>query len=287
MKFTWLGHLRFKNYFMFNRAERNGFIVLLVLIGFVILLPWIYGFIIKPVLINEQELDAQVKKYFSKNQLTFHQKGDSLFKFNPNSISSAQFRLLGLSPYQVKMILKYRAKGGAFKKKEDVRKIYSISEDDYQRLKPYIELSNDGFSSRQVNAKVKILIEINSADSLQLLSLNGIGTVFAGRILKYRNMLGGFYEKRQLSEVYGLNQTKLTQCLTSIIIDTTRIKKINLNVATFKELMKHPYIGYDNAKKILNYKRKEGRILQISELAEKNVIQADTYHKLLPYIISN
>lgn len=102
-----------------------------------------------------------------------------------------------------------------------------------------------------------ILIEINSADSVDLVSLPGIGKVFAARIMKYRNMLGGFYDPNQLMEVYGFDAEKFLKLENRITINAGLISKINVNTEEFKVVLKHPYIDYDMTKRIFNARNKK------------------------------
>jgi len=129
-------------------------------------------------------------------------------------------------------------------------------------------------------------IEINSADSVSLLDLNGIGPVFAKRILKYRQMLGGFAYKRQLLEVYGMDTIRLSGFLGQIRIDTMGLKKIDLNKATFKELLAHPYLDYDQVKAIARYRDKKGVINSPGELWAAGILADSLWSGLKYYLVA-
>lgn len=139
-------------------------------------------------------------------------------------------------------------------------------------------------SSGQVRKKPKIL-EINAADSLALLDLPGIGPVFAKRIIKYRQMLGGFAYPEQLREVYGMDSARLAGFLTQIRIDTSGIRKMDINKATFKELLSHPYLEYDEVKAIARFRDKKGFINTPGELWAAGVLADSLWNYLSHYLI--
>ena len=105
-----------------------------------------------------------------------------------------------------------------------------------------------------------LMIEINTADSALLVRLYGIGPSFAGRILKYRGMLGGFFSTEQLLEVYGMDSIRYNGILENIHVDTSHISKISVNEADFKTLLHHPYLDYETVKLIANYREHIGPI---------------------------
>ena len=127
-------------------------------------------------------------------------------------------------------------------------------------------------------------IEINTADTTDLIKLPGIGPYYAGRIIKYRELLGGYYRKEQLLEVYGMDSARYLGYQQFILIDTSKIRKININMVEFKALLRHPYFDYEMVKEIFNYKRKVKQIRTASELQSANVVSLTTYSKIMPYL---
>jgi DNA uptake protein ComE-like DNA-binding protein len=105
-----------------------------------------------------------------------------------------------------------------------------------------------------------MMIEINTADSAQLVELYGIGPAFALRILKYRGMLGGFFSPEQLLEVYGMDSVRYEGIAKNIKVDSSTIARINVNEADFKTLLHHPYLDYETVKQICNYREQQGPI---------------------------
>lgn len=143
--------------------------------------------------------------------------------------------------------------------------------------------SASGDSAAQVRKKPK-LIEINSADSIALDELPGIGLVFARRIIKYREMLGGFAFPSQLREVYGMDSARLSGFIKLIRIDTSALRRLDLNKATFKELLAHPYLEYDHVKAIVKFRDKKGLIGSPGELWAAGVLADSLWEGLSHYL---
>jgi DNA uptake protein ComE-like DNA-binding protein len=136
----------------------------------------------------------------------------------------------------------------------------------------------------QVRKTVKVL-DINSADSMALLDLTGIGPSYARRIIKYREMLGGFAFRGQLMEVYGMDSARLNGFAGEIRIDTSRLRKLDINRATFKELLAHPYLDYDQVKAIARFRDRRGVLVSPGELWAAGVLADSLWRFLSPYLI--
>jgi len=127
-------------------------------------------------------------------------------------------------------------------------------------------------------------VDINRADSLQLLPLPGIGPVFSGRIIKYRNLLGGYAALHQLEEVYGLDKETIEKISASILFDTAAIRRLDVNGASFSDLLRHPYLDYDDVKSLLNYREFKGRIGSVKEIRGNNLLHDSTLERVIPYM---
>lgn len=143
--------------------------------------------------------------------------------------------------------------------------------------------SKEYLSNTAQNNKIIQVIDLNAADSLALVSLNGIGPVFAARIIKYRALLGGFYKKEQLKEVYGFDEEKYNLVAPHVAVKLP-VVKINLNTCTFKELNKHPYIEYEVTKAIFNLKKKLGKFQSVEEIKQVDLVSEELYNKIAPYL---
>jgi DNA uptake protein ComE-like DNA-binding protein len=208
--------------------------------------------------------------------------------FDPNIADSHLLVKIGLKQNQVQNILRYREAGGSFKIKRDFRKIYSITEDDYHVLENYLLLPS------VVNVDVEkpeddirenpILVELNSADTSDLIKLRGIGPVFSGRIVAYREKLGGFYDKSQLLEVFGIDTNRYFQFAHQVFADTLKLKKMDLNHTKFKDLLRHPYLEYYLVKSIFNYKDAVGAFRSVDELRQIDMVYDQLFEKIKPYL---
>ncbi|RLD54285.1 MAG: hypothetical protein DRI97_11795 [Bacteroidetes bacterium] len=130
-------------------------------------------------------------------------------------------------------------------------------------------------------------IDINRADSVQLLPLPGIGPVFAGRLIKYRGLLGGYAFLDQLKEVYGMSIETFDLIADLILIDTTLIIKLDLNRATFRELLRHPYLEYEDVKALVNYRDFAEIIQSFQELEDNFILPDSVLDRVEPYLYFN
>ena len=209
------------------------------------------------------------------------------FSFDPNNLPKTDYKKLGLNEGQIRNIESYMAAGGKFLCKEDFKKIYSISAEDYVKLEPYILLPTKDSLVKPTYARRDFtlpMVEINSADTASLQNLKGIGTSFAGRIIKYRDLLGGFYRKEQLLEVFGMDTARFAGFASQVEVNPALIKMKNLNTVEFKELLRHPYLEYYLVKSIFDYKNKNGTYDSIAELRKVNLIYKELYEKISPYL---
>ncbi len=290
------------NFFGFNKQQRNGLLVLCVISFSLLLIRIIYPYFITPgniVVKNlplvERKLDSAYEnsqKQFSNNY-SEDKKEYNLFVFDPNTVSLDQLLQLGFKEKTAKTFLKFRDKGFVFKEKKDLQKVYGISDNFFAQLEPYILIENKKVSENKDQPKEetaisaaaknteKEKIELNSADSLTLIELNGIGPAFAKRILKYRSILGGYTNIQQLKEVYGFNDELYEKVKNVFKIDASLVKKIDLNKDEFKTINKHPYLSYELTKTIFDWRRKSA----ITAQSLKDIINDESvYNKLLPYL---
>jgi len=128
------------------------------------------------------------------------------------------------------------------------------------------------------------LINLNSCDTSQLISLPGIGPVLSVRIIKYRNLLGGYAAVEQLREVYGLSPETFELIRERVMADTTLINRININTAAYKELSRLPYFEKYEVTAILKYRELKGRIESINALVDNKLIPADKVFRVRPYL---
>lgn len=274
------------DYFYFSQKERRGIFALLTII---IILIGMNLFMI-PQIGSEKPIDklafmAWVDSLSQKSVDSTQTNIIEYFNFDPNKITKEAWLKLGLSNDQIKVILNFQKAGGKFFKKEDLKKIYSIGDEQYLELEPYIKISTPRFN-KKINTP-KLSIELNSADSLELIKIKGIGSVFASRIIKYRTLLGGYFHPSQLMEVYGIDSIKFQKLKPHFCAcDSSKIIKLNINTSSFKELLKHPYISYEFVKLIVN-ERKKGSFKSVGDLLKRTTVSDSLFKKLQPYLESS
>ena len=130
---------------------------------------------------------------------------------------------------------------------------HQVTKSEFKVLNPKLKVQGS-------ELKVLSSIDINSADTTELQSLPGIGPFFARNIVEYRNKLGGFIDKKQLLEVYAFDSTRMSNIENHIIIDSIELRKVKVNTDDFKTILRHPYIEYEDVKKIINYRESKGMI---------------------------
>ena len=211
------------------------------------------------------------------------------FPFNPNIASAEELGRLGLSEKVVRTILKFRAKGGRFYKKESLQKIYGLDASTYQRLAPFIDLQKGGpalVSSEATTATAKqqhVLIDINTSTIDDWQQLYGIGPYYAQRIVKFREALGGFHQIEQVAETYNLPDSTF-KLIRPHLQASPVFRKISVNIASIDELKKHPYLNYKQANLIISYRNQHGAFGDAAALLELKGISQEQLQKLLPYL---
>ena len=287
-----------KYFYSFTQSERRGFVVLsiilLILIVILFLKPlWkksdnnnllefadsiVVNDIVENVSYNHIS-DTTIKKVYRPRRL-------KPFVFDPNKLEKEGWIAMGFSEKQAQALDNYRKKGGRFYKKEDVKKIFFVGEEEYKQLEPYIEIlpPETKQSMLLTSGKKKFELELNTADTLDLQQLYGIGPVFSKRIVKYRALLGGFCNKQQLMEVYGFTEELYDNVSRYVVVDTTKVNKININTATIDMLKTHPYLDYYQAKEIVNYRLNTATFTTISDLLHVSLIDMATFEKIKPYL---
>ena len=281
-----------KNYLAITKTEWNGLVILVVLISAVLAAPYVYRQFHKDSVLNLKGFNsaiAQLKKAGVTGKSIEEEGGTEpgrrssvvLFAFNPNNLPAAQWQKLGLTARQVKGIKNYEAKGGRFYTKADVKKMYTLTPQDYERLEPYIQIPQSNGSTTVKSSKH---INLNTADSASLTQLKGIGPAFARRIVQYRKRLGGFHNKRQLKEIFGMDDMRYADVQGQVILKPGGVKRLNINKAEFEDLKNFPYLNYKQMNAIVQYRKQHGDYESFDELSNVAILDDAVLKKIKPYI---
>jgi competence protein ComEA len=323
MKFRPIGWLKqyIRNTFGFSETETNGTIFLWLLMLVCWGLPSIYGKISSQKLLSDstdtQKLNEILVKLQEVNtgdspefdELLADNSADSLFYFNPNEVSVTEWQKLGADQKLAKRILNYTTKGGKFRKKEDVQKIYGFPSDLYKRIEDYMQFpQSQGYAKKYYNKKPfdttnkkrkyekkeyakkeyerKEIqpFDLNTADTTQLKQIKGIGTKISQRIIAYRDRIGGFHNIKQVREVYGLDTLRAIDELEKYALLQTPVKKIYINQILLEDLQKNIYVGKGLAKVIINYRTQNGKFSSPQDLAKIKILKPEILEKLIPYL---
>ncbi|MBO9593316.1 MAG: helix-hairpin-helix domain-containing protein [Niabella sp.] len=305
-------------YLRFSKKELAGLLLFIIVILLFAVQPFIHT------TANHKRPDAASGAAFSKIISTFeaaenHDKPDemrsssntysyskrvyasstksTLFKFDPNTLDAAGWLQLGLRERTVQTIIRYRNKGGRFRKPDDLQKIYGLHRDEFERIKPYVVLSTlpyqvvdatPAFSAARKTFMRSALqpIDINTADTTAYKALYGIGSRLAARIVHYREKLGGFYNIGQVGETYGVPDSTFQKIKPLLLLKNPELRKLNINTASYEELNAHPYISSKLAYLVVKHRK-------IAPIASTEALQAlvaqtnDVFEKLEPYIQLN
>lgn len=293
-------------YLSFSKKELNGIIILFIAIILILGFPFCYRYFDTPETYNTSQFRKEIalfkasavannRRYTSfKEKIEESNLKPEYFDFDPNTASSLEWHKLGLSPRQIKIISKYVSKGGKFYRSEDLKKIYSITQEQFDGLEPYIKIKSAdrrSIGERKPTAvsvsRVKpesIVLELNAADSVMLDKLRGIGPAFASRIIRYRHRLGGFYSKDQLREVYGMDSVRYSLIENQIRIDAASIRRLNINTVTFDELKVHPYLSFKQINALIQYRKQHGGYTSSADLKKVLILNEEIIRKIEPYL---
>lgn len=292
--------MRFGDLFYIRRSDRRVIWFLLALLVLFLAVTYIFDVIGEKQVQEIVQADStgtterQIRKEIRDNEHYYNDRAGggyyavesrtvSRFPFDPNTADSTQLLALGLQPFQVRNIYRYRAKGGVYRRKEDFARLYGLTNKQYRELEPYITIGKDyqpyvvvgeprprhvnipeSIAAHQYPQKLKAgeKIDLNLADTTQLMRVPGIGSFYARQIYNRRKWLGGFYTEDQLLEIEYFPK----EAINYFFVSPGSIKKLRINEASLQELKRHPYINYYQARDIVEYRRQRGPIKNIDEL---------------------
>jgi competence protein ComEA len=304
-----------REHFYFTKKERLGFLglVLLALILLMgtfcvrkLIVPKAYELNLPELMDTEQEVaepfstkEKKVQKYSAnKAKKNTGQKRDSkkerlLFHFDPNTLSYDSLLLLGLTKYAANNMIRYRDKGGKIRNAQKFMEIYGVEEADSvlipylkfdTRLTENVDKNDKAYKAAAIQVKTMHFVNINTADTLELQLLSGIGPYYARSIYFYRERLGGFLTEDQLYEISSLQPETIEKIIPYLTFDHTAIRKIKINEIEVRELGRHPYISFPQAKVVINYRNNHGAFKTTQDLKKVKVLSESEISLLEPYL---
>lgn len=265
-----------------------------------------------------QQVDTS-KKYYAKNfdednynnynepseKRYYTNPKAEVFNFDPNTASAGDWKRLGIRDKTIATIQKYLSKGGHFYKPEDISKIWGLHKDDVTRLLPYVTIENKkndyskndyansgGKQNNYTNntftkeKKADIIVDVNSADTTAFIALPGIGSKLAQRIINFREKLGGFYSVEQVGQTFGLPDSTFQKIKQKLVLNNASVKKLNINTASVDELKVHPYIRYNLANAIIQYRSQHGNFSSVNDIKNIMLVNDEIFNKVSPYLIA-
>lgn len=296
----------FRDYFSFNQVEVKGIrallIVLVCLIATYFLVPVVLrsndkfdaskyqaevdSFMAHSTIdtVSDEEIRSNKNYTYSKYDKPLRdEKGNFIMKpFDPNGLPAEIWIQMGLSEKQAGVIKNYESKGGKFKTKEDVKKQFVVSDDFYKKIEPYIVFAE--INDEVITEHPALSLDINHATKEDFMLVNGIKDYLAEGIVKYRSRLGGFTSMEQLKEIKYLSERIFNEITPHCFITSYSVKKISINLAEWKELAPHPYIGGDKATEIINYRKRNGIFKNAEDFRKSGLVDDVLYAKLVPYL---
>ena len=300
----------------FSKRDRHAIAALALLIVFGCGFLWVLGEYGKSHSDSQgRDSSYSQRRYYSKKKdkkyyYATEQNSVELFYFDPNTADSTALLKLGLRPWQVRNIYKYRSHGGIYRKPEDFAQLYGLSAHQYKQLLPYIRIAKEysmsaaeyvgrdnhdrrSFSESHDTQDAKELIPmpkrkispgehiiLNTADTTELMRVPGIGSYYSKVIMRYGKRLGGYVSIDQLDEIEDFPQ----EAKKYFIIDSPSPRRLNVNTMSLNELKRHPYINYYQAKAIIDYRRINGQIRSLQQLSTCPDFTDETIKRLLPYV---
>ena len=297
-----------KDYFSFSKKERTAVIILLLLAGVFMVLPYFFSVkeempVVDPSLalfIEKNKAGATAGKAPGKENVAAGNEAlpsPVLFRFDPNTLTEEGWIRLGVTEKTAATILKYRNKGGKFRVPQDLRRIWGLPKTVADKLILYVTIASTGYPVRgqketheQVmpayhGKKDPSFIDINEAATDEWKSLPGIGDVLAQRIVNYRERIGGFSSITQVKKVYGISDSVFAVLVPFLKADPSKFPKVDLNTVNPYSLAERTGIPVDVAKAITVYRQQYGAFKTVDDLKNIVFINDSTYRRIREHVI--
>ena len=277
-----------QSHFWYNKRQRNGILFLFLLLFFLQFFLYFSNFS-DDQLINEEEfalLEAKIDSLQKEKPVRAKPK---TYPFNPNYLSDFKAYQIGLSVEEADRLFAYRAKGNFINSKDDFQKVTGVSDSLLAMIAPLFKFPswlNKKKPKPITHHKIpRIVRDLNKASIEQLDSIEGVNAKLANRIISYKNLLTAYSLNDQLYEVYYLNRETATRILRHYqVIDAPEIDKLDVNTATFKQLLQVPYIDYELTKKLIAYRDENVLFQDLEELKKIDSFPLEKFDRIALYL---
>lgn len=240
---------------------------------------------------------AKWKKQYARDTIAI-----CMQQFDPNTADSSTLVHLGFKPWQASNMLKYRAKGGRYRKTEDLKRLYGMTDSMYLALLPYVVIDTLAIDRwrdsvrmaadsvpRYVSHKRDTILNLRTADTTELKMIKGIGSYRAKQIIRYREQLGGFVSVEQLREVKALqpllkDSLSTDSLLSHFFLDSVRVVPLKVNSMRVEKLQRHPYLSFEQARAIYELRRKKIHLKHLDQLRTLDCLTEQDIQRLRPYL---
>ena len=294
----------FKSHFWYNKSQRNGIFLLVLLI--LLLQISIYTDVFssdKITDVDQSELLAFQYEIDSLKAIEIENRKPKMYPFNPNYITDYKGGQLGMSLEEIDRLLAFRKTNKFINSKKEFQKVTKVSDSLLDKISQYFKFPDWVVKRNQQKPVLSLLganqfhyknkknkvstTDINKATAEDFKTISGIGPAFSERIIKYRSKLQGFSFESQVNEVWGLDKEVVEKVVSIFkIIEKPAIKKVNVNTVTFKELLINPYLDYELCKKIFNYRDEVAELQDISELKNIDDFPLKLYDRIVLYLLA-
>ena len=282
-----------KSRFWYTKSERNGILILATLITLMQVLLHFTDEIFAPseTAYSDERWEEISRQLDSLEKQNPPQTDFKIYPFNPNFISDYKGYLLGMSVEEIDRLHEFRATGKYLNSAQEFQKITGVNDSLLNIISVHFKFPHQEFNRKnsqvQLPSKPSEKKDLNTATRKDFQEIRGIGEVLSNRIVSYRELLGGFSFEDQLNEVYNLPDEVIEKLLLQFEIKAPpQIQKLNINSASFKEILSVPYIDYDLTRKIMDFRRQEKLITDLAEIKEIDSFPIQHYDRIAVYLLA-
>jgi len=287
----------FKSHFWYTKNQRNGILLLLIIIIFLQLILHFKNFDSQQLVdLSQSKITSYNKQLDSLKKKSSKKKKFKIYPFNPNYISDYKGYQLGMNVDEIDRLLAYREQRLYVNSAKEFQTITKISDSLLQKISPFfkfpewVQKKNNQqryIPNSRINVSEITTVDINKATLKDFTFIEGVDEYLSERIIKYRSKLQGFSFKEQLFEVWGLDELIANKILSTFSIKNKPIiKKVNINTASFKEVLSNPYIDYELCVKIFDYKDEVAELQSISEIKNIEGFPIKKYNRIVLYLLA-